>query len=259
MVVQKRVLVVDDIPFNCKVLVTHLNKFGIHVDTASNGEHAVSQCMSSRYNIVLMDIEMPVMNGLEATRLIRKYEHAMGRRTPILAVSSFDRPEDRQRCIRAGLDGLMERGLRAEEILTIINSYDQEDTATISPAKAAHRRATEAATMETDISQLKTRFGNKTDEMVEDFLYAAADLFEDFEHAIAGRTSVDVTHVAYSLKGSCQGMGLAAMAILCTEIADDGYNKHWHDVSRKYRRLYGMYADVREWFSRKKKPVGRVC
>ena len=83
-----------------------------------------------------MDIDMPVMNGIDATKLIRKYEHAMGRRTPILAISSFDRPQDRQRCIRAGLDGLMEKGLRADEIMSIINSYDQDDPSTaVSVAK----------------------------------------------------------------------------------------------------------------------------
>ncbi|HEY9791358.1 MAG TPA: response regulator [Candidatus Obscuribacterales bacterium] len=240
----KKVLVVDDIPINCKILVMHLNKLGIASETASNGEEAVALCMRNRYSIILMDLDMPVMDGFKATKLIRVYEQSLGIRTPIVAVSSFDNSQNRQRCIGEGLDGLMEKGLNSEELMRVIGSYSMEDTMTRSPALALQRKVRQQLDMDGELAQLQCNFGPKTAEIVSEFIFMGRSLFEEFESAIANRSSMQLTHVAYSIKGSCSSLGLNAMAHLCAEIADDGYAGRWQQVSRKYRNLLDLFSEV---------------
>jgi CheY-like chemotaxis protein len=222
----------------------HLNKLGIPSETASNGEEAVALCMRNRYSIILMDLDMPIMDGFKAAKLIRVYEQSLGIRTPIVAVSSFDNQQNRQRCIHEGLDGLMEKGLDSQELLRVISSYNMEDTISRSPAIALQRKVRQQLDMDAELVQMQGRFGPKTTELVCEFIFMGRTFFEEFEHAIANRSSMQLTHVAYSIKGSCSSLGLNVMANLCAEIADDGYKGHWQQVSRKYRNLLDMFSEV---------------
>jgi CheY-like chemotaxis protein len=245
----RKVLVVDDITVNSKILVMHLSKFGIACDTVTNGQEAVSACTRTRYQIILMDLDMPVMDGFEATRLIRQYEKTLGVHTPILAVTSFDRPETSQRCIRAGMDGLINKGLSADELMASIDRYSLEDTATRSPTAAAVRHTKEQTDFQTDLDQLAGRFEGQLSEVFGEFFFLARGMRDQFEQAIAARNSMDLTHVAYSLKGCCSSLGLATMASLCAEVADDGYAGRWNQVAAKYRRLVDMLGEVQDHFS----------
>ena len=244
--VERRVLVVDDIPINCKILCTHLSRMSIQTDTAANGEEAVALCMRNRYMVVLMDLDMPVMDGFKATKLIRKYEQSLSIRTPILAVSSFDKPEDRQKCIREGLDGLIVKGVKADELIQIINSYNLEDTISRMPAMAVQRQVKEQLGMSADLAQLQFRFDAKACEIVSEFIMFSRGHLPEFERVIADRNSMELTHVSYAFKGACSNLGLATMASLCAEIADDGYANKWHRVSRKYRSLLEMLVQVQD-------------
>jgi CheY-like chemotaxis protein len=242
--VNKRVLVVDDVAFNCKIIATHLSKFAIPADIATSGEEAVAACIRTHYTVVLMDLDMPGMDGYQATRLIRQHEASVKRHTPILAVSSFDKPDDRLKCIREGLDGLLKKGLKAEELLCVINSYDLEDTGSRFPSSVAQRTANEHLGMSADIAQLQYRFEGKTTELVSEFIFFSRGLIDEFERVIGNRSSIGLTHVSYSLKGACSNLGLTTMANICAEIADDGYAGHWHRVAHKYRTICSMIDEV---------------
>jgi len=227
----------------------HLNKFGIACDVVANGQEAVSACMRMRYTIVLMDLDMPVMDGFEATKLIRQYEKPLRIYTPILAVTSFDRPEDNQRCIREGMDGFLNKGLSADELMAIIERYCLEDTGSRSPTLSAIRQTKETAGFQTDLNQLAGRFEGQLSEIVGEFVFIARGMTSQFERAIAECNSIELTHVAYSLKGCCSSLGLTTMALLCAEVADDGYAGHWKRVSEKYRRLMDTLAQVQDHFA----------
>jgi CheY-like chemotaxis protein/anti-sigma regulatory factor (Ser/Thr protein kinase) len=96
----KRILVAEDDPVNREVAVMLLDGTGLLVDTASDGAEAVAAKRRTAYDLILMDIQMPVMNGLEATRTIRALPH--GRDVPIVAMTANAFEEDRQACLAAG-------------------------------------------------------------------------------------------------------------------------------------------------------------
>lgn len=104
----KRLLVVDDNDPSRDLMKTILTAAGAAVDEAANGEQAVAACMETRYDAVLMDIQMPLLDGMEATALIRAHEaeteapHAI-----IIAVTAHAMAEHRQRCLDAGMDAVI--------------------------------------------------------------------------------------------------------------------------------------------------------
>ncbi len=101
----RKLLLAEDDPVNQIVAAGILGNAGLIVDIAMHGDEAVQMAARSSYDLVLMDLQMPVLDGLEATRRIRETE--AGRRLPIVAFTAFTLPEDRQRCLDAGMNDLV--------------------------------------------------------------------------------------------------------------------------------------------------------
>jgi signal transduction histidine kinase/CheY-like chemotaxis protein len=105
----KRVLLAEDNPVNEKVAVGLLTRRGHHVTVVSNGLDAVQRLANESFDVVLMDLQMPGMGGLEATTRIRAHERDSGRHTPIIAMTAHAMRGDRERCIAAGMDGYLSK------------------------------------------------------------------------------------------------------------------------------------------------------
>lgn len=129
-----RVLLVEDNLVNQKVAAKMLGKLGCTVDLAENGAIALERYDSGRYALVLMDLSMPVMDGLEATRLIRQREKRTGQRVPIVALTANAMEGDRERCIGAGMDEYLTKPVRAEGLAEVIGRY-APDGAVLPPAQ----------------------------------------------------------------------------------------------------------------------------
>ena len=114
------VLVVEDNAVNRLVLVRLLEKRGIRVDVAANGEEAVSRCEHSDYAVVLMDCQMPVLDGYDATRRIRQWEATVGRHTPIIAITAHAMASDRVRCEAAGMDDYITKPVQPMELFACV-------------------------------------------------------------------------------------------------------------------------------------------
>jgi signal transduction histidine kinase/CheY-like chemotaxis protein len=115
----KRVLVVDDNAINRKVASALMEKLGYAVETAPHGLDAVVKTGQETFSLILMDCQMPVMDGYEATRNIRLREHG-GRRTPIIAVTANSRAEGIDRCIEAGMDGFVCKPVTLESLRSAV-------------------------------------------------------------------------------------------------------------------------------------------
>jgi two-component system sensor histidine kinase/response regulator len=120
-----RILLAEDNHMNQKLAVALLTKAGYLVDAVEDGRKAVEALRQGQYDLVLMDVQMPVMNGFEATKAIREMEGAT-KHTPIVAMTAYAMTGDREKCLEAGMDGYVSKPIQAKELLEVIRkSYDQ--------------------------------------------------------------------------------------------------------------------------------------
>jgi CheY-like chemotaxis protein len=120
-----RILLVEDNAINRQVALALLDESGLVVDTAENGREAVAMVRSTTYDLVLMDIQMPEMNGLEATRLIRSMPNstASSKDVPILAMTASVFSEDRHDCMEAGMNDFVAKPVKPENLLSSIAKW----------------------------------------------------------------------------------------------------------------------------------------
>jgi signal transduction histidine kinase len=117
-----QVLVAEDNPVNQRITQQMLRKRKLAVTLADDGRQAVDAFQSGRFDLVLMDVQMPEMNGFEAVAAIRALEHAQGRRhTPIVAVTAHAMAGDRERCLEAGMDAYLAKPLRREVLFDLVD------------------------------------------------------------------------------------------------------------------------------------------
>ena len=120
-----RVLLAEDNPVNQRVVVKLLERHGHHVTVAANGREAVAAFADATFEVILMDVQMPQMNGYEATAAIRSAERTSGGHVPIIAMTAHAMKGDRERCLACGMDGYLSKPLRTGELLATLQELQQ--------------------------------------------------------------------------------------------------------------------------------------
>ena len=120
---QGRILLVEDYPTNQKVARLHLTRAGYHVDLAEDGPSALEAFTSGLFDLILMDVQMPGMDGYGVTRAIRKRESDDGLRVPIVAMTAHAINGYREKCLAAGMDDYITKPLRREALLTTVEKW----------------------------------------------------------------------------------------------------------------------------------------
>jgi len=135
------VLLAEDNVVNQTIAVRVLEKHGHVVTVAENGQAALHACGAQTFDLILMDIQMPGMDGLEATAAIRKKEIATGAHMPIIAMTAHALKGDRERCLAAGMDGYVSKPIRTVELFAAIENVMQDRSV---PGPAASPSAKDA-------------------------------------------------------------------------------------------------------------------
>ncbi len=121
------ILLVEDNRINIKWTMMLLGRYDYEVDYAQNGEQAVTMAQEKRYALILMDIDMPIMNGIEATQRIKAYEKQHNLTpTPIVALTSHDQEGEREKILAQGLDEHLGKPLKLSELEDLFNRYETQ-------------------------------------------------------------------------------------------------------------------------------------
>ncbi|MBT3257901.1 MAG: response regulator, partial [Deltaproteobacteria bacterium] len=119
-----RILLVEDYLTNQQVAMRHLNRAGYRVKVAEDGRQAVDEVKAKPYDLILMDIQMPIMDGYGATREIRRLEARTTRRAvPIIAMTAHAFEDHQKRCLDAGMDDFITKPLRREKLLAAVEKW----------------------------------------------------------------------------------------------------------------------------------------
>ncbi len=137
-----RILLAEDNPVNQKVAVRMLEKRGHQVTVASNGREALDMLEREEFDLVLMDVQMPVMGGLEAAAAIREREKSTGRHVPILAMTASALPSDQRKCMEAGMDAYLSKPVRSQELFDMVAAHARGGKSPAGRQKAQAARLT---------------------------------------------------------------------------------------------------------------------
>jgi PAS domain S-box-containing protein len=206
-----RVLVVEDNAVNRKVVVSMLQGLGHNVESAVNGREAVEACARTTYDVVLMDCQMPEMDGLRAAALIREQEEGTSRRTPILALTASTMPSDRERCLAAGMDGYLTKPVRLQLLDAAVRTW----------ARGAEPGAAPPAPLAADPSLrvLEAQGGAEVVlEVVDLFLQTTPQRLEEMRGALRCGDARSLEVAAHSLKGAAAQLGARGMSDLCSQV-----------------------------------------
>jgi two-component system sensor histidine kinase/response regulator len=192
-----RVLLAEDNPINRELVVRLLSKRGHTVVVAANGKQAVSALETQSFDAVLMDVQMPEMDGFEATAAIRQKEKAIGTHVPIFALTAHAMKGDRERCLAGGMDGYLSKPVQAEELIKAVEGLGGTSPAT---GKASDH-TTEVLDRELALTRIDGDEGLLAD-LAKLFCEECPKLLFGVEDAVARKDAAALKRAAHSLKGS---------------------------------------------------------
>lgn len=218
------ILVADDMEVNRQLAAVILERQGHRVKLVENGRQAIEVFADNRFDLVLMDVQMPGMDGLEATRRIRELEAEKGGRTPILALTAYAAGEDRKKCLDAGMDGYLSKPFKPGELLAILGEYASAPNV---EAPAAEESITPVAKgVEPPVFDrvgLLSRLDGR-EELLERFvgmfLKGVTERFEQLCRSVADNDGESLRVNAHSIKGLAANIGAERVRVLAAHFED---------------------------------------
>ena len=234
------ILLAEDNAVNQKLAVRLLEKRGHAVTVAANGREAVEALERRQFDVVLMDVQMPELDGFEATALIRQKEVANGGHMPIIAMTAHALKEDRDRCLAAGMDGYVSKPLQLERLLEAIEIYavpsareasvPDFDVATL-PAESAFTldRAIALQRVDGDAELLK--------EILDLFSQECPQFMAAIHSAIQKRDPAALNRAAHTLKGSLGNFGDSPPVATAQSLETMGQENNFVGAEAMYQKL----------------------
>jgi len=198
-----RVLLAEDTDVNRELVIELLRKRGHTVEAVENGREALAAVTKDRFDVVLMDEQMPEMDGLEATRAIRAQEASTGKHQIIIGLTGNVAPEDNERRLEAGMDGFLAKPFDMHALFEVVESPPRGvDRATASPSAPAPAAPQPAESVAEHL--WRTTAGNQKliQSLVKSFLADAPKKFSGVRHAISEKNAEKLAGAAHALKGA---------------------------------------------------------
>ncbi len=239
----RRILLAEDNPVNQRVAVLMLKRLGYEVDVAENGAAAVHMVAAGDYALVLMDCQMPEMDGFEATVAIRVQEIETGRHVPIIAMTANALQGDREQCVASGMDDYISKPIDVERLREALTIWTRSPEAEVAPS-APSTIAAQRPASDMDMTRLTEMFGDDRPAIV-DLLAAFREsllrLRERMQQEVGSR-GTNVKSLAHEMKGMASNMGATRLATLAAQVENAAQRDDWTSVSSGAQSLEAEIA-----------------
>lgn len=233
-----RILIAEDNLINQKVALCILEQMGYRADVVSNGQEVINLLKHTAYDLILMDVQMPEMDGLTATQLIHQSSSQDNPKPIIIAMTATVMAGDHERCLAAGMDDYISKPIKISQLQSILKHWGQlidhppdttdseilPPTSPPSPAPPSCHlvEATQEINpylLETLRQDLETHDGNDVmTELIDLFIQDTPRLIHKIQEAAQTQNAFQLQQAAHALKGSCRNLGIVGMAQVCATL-----------------------------------------
>ena len=257
----RKILIVDDNRANQQVAVGMLERMGCSCELASTGREAVDAVLRQRFDALLMDCNMPVVNGYDATRQIRMYEGGQDEGdaengVPIIAMTANNTQAEVERCIDAGMDDFLSKPLRINELTEALVKWVPRDIPTSTEtvqdssfdfsADVPAIDITEASYDPSVVLELKNNVGEVVVSMMEAFIEDTPVYLESLKNAITQGDAKQVRELAHTIKGSASNFGAKQVTELSKLLEDKGAEENLPGTQNLYEMLLAAFVRLRK-------------
>jgi PAS domain S-box-containing protein len=202
------VLLAEDSDLNQRLAVGLLRKWKHTVEVVGNGREAVAAWSRGQFDVILMDVQMPEVDGLEATRLIRSKEALRGGHVPIIALTAHALAGDRERCLAAGMDGYVAKPIRARELQAALEPFAITDAPITATSTSGRPDIIDwGAAMQSVQGDEELLW-----DVLDAFIQEGPQLVSAIDAAMVGEDAPELRRTAHTLKGSLRTIGAAPLA-----------------------------------------------
>jgi CheY-like chemotaxis protein/HPt (histidine-containing phosphotransfer) domain-containing protein len=239
-VLEGRVLLVEDNFINQRLAAAMLARFGIEAVLAVNGMEALEQFDRQGADLVLMDCQMPVMDGYQATVALRRRTEGRDKRLPIVALTANAKREDEQKCLEAGMDDFLSKPFTQEQLRQKLARWLPPKVATPNMAALVPPRAVFKLEQVEVVRRLDPQGGlGLVRELLTSFVGLAEKTLQDVEAAVSTGDVQSLASLAHTLKSASANVGAELLADLYRQV--EGYGR-----ADKVRQAADLLASLRE-------------
>jgi CheY-like chemotaxis protein/HPt (histidine-containing phosphotransfer) domain-containing protein len=255
------ILLVEDYPTNQKIAEKNITQAGFNMVLAQNGKEAVDIFKTRKFDLVLMDIQMPVMDGYEASRRIRDLEKQGAgfdpglTRIPIVAMTAHAVSGIRDKCVEAGMDDYISKPLRRTDLIAMINKWTPSDTGTATALlktdpllhEEKHRPS---ATDPIDFEKALKEFENDRDfltEVLEEFIRTVGGQLPKIRQALASKDAETLKQEAHSIKGGAANLTARELSEAAGALEDIGKTAHFENGPAAFEAFEKAYLGLKNY------------
>ncbi len=226
------VLVVEDYPINQQVAQLYLEQIGFSCHIASNGAEAVQSSAANNYSLILMDCQMPDMDGYTATRKIRNQEEGSAKRIPIIALTAHAMSGDREKCLEAGMDDYLIKPIEPEHLKNMLQKWLPETLPSY-----------------IDMDRLKTKYKNSAKSLLNQFLQDGPPVLQLITSCLQKDDQPGFQRALHGLKGISTTICAMVLVQRCAQIENAFYDQKWSEIPELVRMLESEMTTTLEFIS----------
>ena len=251
-----RILVVEDNPVNQEVAIAILDSLGCQAEVAGNGQEAVEAVAKTHYDLILMDCQMPVMDGFAATAAIRRREREQGRNPlPIIALTANVMKGFREQCLAAGMDEYLSKPFQPEQLEHLLHRWlptsptaavSRADPSPLPPAVDADQPPFDPGALDRIRALQRPGAPDLVSKLIDLYLQSAPDWLGRLRDAVAAGDAEALRQAAHGLKSSSGNLGAQPLVALCKTLEERGRMRQLDDAPALLAAVETQYQQLRE-------------
>ena len=249
-----RILVVEDNVVNQEVALGILRKLGVRADAVGDGAEALESLKTLPYDLVLMDMQMPEMDGLEATRIIRNPQSAvLNHHVPVIAMTANAMRGDRQRCLAAGMNDYISKPVSPQALVDAMNAWLPPDTPDTRSDLSASEAEPEASILDRSGLIARLMYDEAlADRILARFLETTPQQIESLKRSLDSGDAPTAKRIAHAIKGAASNVGAERLRWAAFELERAAQAGDLNAAASRLAELQSQFARLKEAIQAKK-------